>query len=407
MRWSWVLGLLIVTAGCLSGAGEQTRLTPQEAAQLDEDELEEVERQQTFETEVTASAGQGRIEGVQWPVPLAPGLTELSVELAWQEEAHAFGVDVEGPAEAKIEPEQDPTGAQRSAEIADPAPGTYVFYPTRNGVVTSDTLSLTVTATFAVPADDALAMEGCSEIHAHRRADGWRASFACQASGPASAEKRVDADTVNGGVALDGDADGALASVRAWAEGDTEHEARERARSIDVTVQVTDDELVARAQAPDWEDRGADAEIGVEQARLTGRADTTNGPITFANVQVEGFSADTTNGPIRGEITGGGDLAFDTTNGAIDLAFTPEERTRLEADTTNGRVDLGLTETSRIAYAIDAGTTNGKITENMDEARLDGSEDEARLVTEDGDGRPIRVTGDADTTNGDIHFEGR
>lgn len=407
MRWAWVLSLLVVTAGCLSGAGEQTRLSPQEAEQLDEEQLVEIERQLVYEAEVQASAGEGRIEGIEWPAPLGPGLSAIALDLEWQQQAHAFGIDVEGPTDASFGPEHDPTSAELSGEIAGAEAGSYTFYPTRQGAVASDQLTLTVTATFEVPEDESLSLAGCTDVETQRSTDGWRASFACQASGPTSSAKQLDADTVNGRVALDGASEGALATVHAWARGDTEGEARQRASTIDVTVRVTEDEIVARAEAPDWEDRGADVDVGVEQATLGGRADTTNGPVTFADVRTDGIAADTTNGPIRGDLSGSGDLSFDTTNGAIDVAITPEDDTDIEADTTNGGIQLGLAEGDRVAYTIDAETTNGQITEDMDEAHLEGEEDDARLVTDGGDDRPIQVTGNTDTTNGDIHFQGR
>lgn len=407
MRWAWVLGVLVLTAGCLSGAGEETRLSPQEAEQLDEEETEEIERTFVFEADVQASAGDGRIDGIEWPAPLGPGLTAIELELVWEQGTHNFGVDVEGPTDAQIGPERDPTSAELSAEFPNAAAGSYAFYPTLEGAVASDSLTLTVTATFVVPEDESLSLAGCTDIETRQTADGWRASFACQASGPTSSAKRLAADTVNGEVAIDGADEGALAAVNVWARGTSEEQARQRAATIDVTVRVTEDGIVARAEAPDWEDRGADVDVGVEEATLTGRADTTNGPIEFSDVRTDGIEADTTNGPIRGDLTGGGDLAFDTTNGPIEVAITPEDAMGIEADTTNGAIELGLTETSQIAYSIDAETTNGRITEDMDEAHLEGEEDDARLVTEDGESRPIQVTGDTDTTNGGIHFDGR
>lgn len=397
----------MLTAGCLSGAGEETRLSPQEAEELDDEETKEIERTFVFEADVEASAGDGRIADIEWPAPLGPGLTAIELELVWEESAHNFGVDVEGPIDAEIGPERDPTSAELSAEFPRVEPGSYAFYPTREGAATGDSLTLTVTATFEVPQDESLSLAGCSDIETRQTTDGWRASFACQASGPTSSAKQLAADTVNGKVAVDGAAEGALATVNAWAKGTSEEQARQRAATIDVTVRVTEGDVVARAEAPDWEDRGASVDIGVEEATLTGRADTTNGPVEFADVRTGGIAADTTNGPIRGDLTGGGDISLDTTNGPIEVAITPEDDVGIEADTTNGGIDLGLTESSQIAYTIDAETTNGRITEEMDEAHLEGEEDDARLVTEDGDDRPIQVTGDTDTTNGDIHFEGR
>jgi hypothetical protein len=44
----------------------------------------------------------------------------------------------------------------------------------------------------------------------------------------------------------------------------------------------------------------------------------------------------------------------------------------------------------------------------MDEAELERQgEGQATLVTENGEARPIQVTGETDTTNGAITFQGR
>lgn len=409
MRWAWLLGLLVLTAGCLGGIGDETRLTPQEAEELDASELEEIERELVFETDIALSAGDGRIEDPGWSAPLGPGLVDLAVELAWEQEAHAFGLDVEGPDGSvhEIGPEQDPTASRIGGELADVEAGTYAFHPTRQGAVTTDALTLTVTATFQVPADEDVRVQGCTDIQVQETSSGYRASFTCQASGPTSQAKHLGADTVNGEIRVDGDAEGALASVEAWARASTAQEARQRAQAIDVDVLVTGDEIRALAEAPEWEERGADVSLEVAQATLTGEADATNGPISFMDVLTDGIAADTTNGAIEGDLTGGGDIELDATNGPVEVAFTPQQDTSLETDTTNGPIELGLAESDRIAYTIDAASTNGQITESMDEAHLEGSEDRATLVTEDGASRAVQVTGETDATNGDVHFEGR
>lgn len=407
MRWAWLLGLLVLTAGCVGGAGGDD-VTSRSTEEPGEDvATREVTREYVFEADVDrAATGDGRIEGVEWLAPFSENLVALELSMTWEESANAFGLDVEGATDRSIAPEQDPTSASLSASF-DAEPGPYAFYPTREGPVANDTLQLAVTATFEIPEGEAASVEGCTEVQTRHTHEGWRATFTCEATGPVSEAKDATLDTTNGAIAVDGGADETRATVEVWAEADSEQAARERARSVHVTVRVTEAELVAKAEAPSWENRGADAYVGVQQARLDGEADTTNGPIELAAVETHGFRADTTNGPIVGGLTGSGDIRLDTTNGEIDVAFTPEADAEVAADTTNGPVRLSLAETDEIAYTIDASTTNGQITESMDQAHLEGSDDEATLVTDDGDDRPIQVTGVADATNGPIHFEPR
>lgn len=406
------MAMLLVTAGCL-GSTDSNEVFGQDDPSDQPQKGEIVERTIVFTADLEQPDAGGDRLGVEWGTRLGTGLLGLEVELSWTEQANRFGLETERPDGTvhKTSPPEMPGPTSIEGNVTEAEPGRYSFYLTAaEGIVLPDNVTLKADATFRIvdgsPVVDGGTIQG--PLRTERTDDGWRAEIRYHANGSASTRMTVDVDTTNGGISHSGNADQARATVLAWGRADTEDKAIERVRSIRVDLTVDSGEVVAHAEAPEWRKRGASVQTGVPSSTTTdARLDTTNGQISLSNAIVDGLVADTTNGGVQGTVTGAGDLLMDTTNGRIDVDLNPTGDTSLTADTTNGGIDLGLTETDDIAYEIHASTTNGDITEQMDEAHLEGSDDEATLVTENGQGRPIQVTGDVGTTNGHISFVGR
>jgi hypothetical protein len=419
MRWEVLaVALVAATAGCIGAmddAGDQG-----EFAQAPDEDTEsgtqQVERVLVFTDEINEPAVALGNPGPSWSANLGPEVVSMDLELTWGEQAHRFGLEVEQPDGDRhvIEEPQDPSTTSNTGEVPDPPAGDYTFHLTSEGPVAPDQVELTATVVLEVPLDgEGLAAgDGAqrSEVRVEETEDGYRATVEYTAEGSLAEEVDATVDTVNGAVALaaDGSGDQGMAEVTAWADGDTREEARERVLAIHVSLTVEDDTLDARAEAEDWEHRGASVDASVPQATTVGAdLDTTNGAIQAQALTVDGYLADTTNGAITGTLTGQGDLGLDTTNGGIDVAFTPTADSTIQADTTNGGIELALNEDGDTGYEIGASLTNGRISEDMQEARLEGGDDEATLVTDGYGDRSIQVDGQADTMNGNIHFESR
>jgi DUF4097 and DUF4098 domain-containing protein YvlB len=404
MRWEvLVLAAVALAAGCI-GSFDAEEASDDDgelaSAEAEETEPETVERTLVFEDDVAPAVAMGR-PGTSWSTTIGPHPVSMELELSWNETANGFGLEVEHPNgdTHEIPAPEDPTATSVTGEIPDPGAGTYSFHVTAEGPVAPDHARLEAHVVQRVAGDQ--------PVTVRKTGDGYRAEITYEATGDVGQQVQATVDTVNGAIkasSTDG-GDQADVTVVAWAEADTREQARERARSIAVTT----DEILARAEAENWENRGASADIGVPAATtVDGELDTTNGAIAIDGLDVGDLAADTTNGAITGGLAGEGSLVFDTTNGGVDVAFTPTGDSEVEADTTNGAIQLALAEDADTGYEIDASTTNGRITEDMEEASLQGSEEEeATLVTEGFADRSIQVTGETDTTNGEIHFGSR
>lgn len=426
-----LLALLMVTAGTAGCIGTEAGGQAAQPAGDGTDDDEEGQaagdpptspdtRTLSYEVEVGSTVSDGEPLATFAEERLGRGPATLDVEVSWTQPSNRFGVETVRPdgSEERVGPPQTPgtTSVAGKVSVGSLEAGTYGFHAVApEGPVVEDEVTLEVEVPAGMltpqPAPSGGPPEG--EVRTQQTADGWRAEITYRANGTVSDAVDLTADTVNGAVGLSGTTDGtARAVVQAFARADTEDEAVERVREIQVTTIVEEGRVEAVAELPDdeqWEERGAHANVAVpEQTRVSGLADTTNGPLEVDGPQADGLTLDTTNGPIRGSMTLAGDLAADTTNGPIQLDLTPTSSAEISMDTTNGGIELGLLENQDVAYEVDAETTNGRISESMDEARLDRQDDgEATLVTEDGDGRPIQVTGTTDTTNGNAHFAGR
>lgn len=413
-----VLAALMLTAGCLGQVGTEedpnANRSEADTAPPEGGTSRRIERTLVFQANVSGPQPGGERLGIEWTSELGIGLAGLRLELSWQRSSNGFGIETERPDGTvhKTGPPSDPGATSASSEVTQLGPGEYTFnLKAADGVVLPDTVQLRAHVTWELlngtqPAVENGTMRG--PVRTEPTDDGWRATIRYQANGSASETMKLHVNTTNGALAHRGTAEQATATVLAYARGDTEEEARRRVLEIDVDLRIEQGRIVASATAPNWEKRGANVDTGVpEQTSVTGAFETTNGAITFRQARTHGLTAETTNGAIEGQLTGQGSIQLDTTNGAIAIDLTPTGDTELHVASTNGAHNYGLAETEEIGYTIDASLTNGEITEEMEEASLQGGDEEATLRTNDASSRPIQVTGSVETTNGNIHFEAR
>lgn len=409
MRWIPILcALLLATAGCVGDPTSEDNSSEDGTPQETDPDSRTVERTLTFEGEIEEPQAGGERLDESWGVRLDPGLVALEVDLAWTEQTNGFGLETELPDGDvhETQPPEDPTATEVEDEVPAVGGGSYTFHLTAaDGPVLPDNVTLRAHATIELvdPPDG----EQTPPVQTQEEGDEWRAEIRYHETGSVGENARVDVGTVNGGIEHDGSAGGGEATVIAWGRGDTEEQAAERARSIQVTVEVAEDGITARAEADDWEHRGASVDTGVPSSTtVDAELSTTNGGVDLVSTTASSLSAQTTNGAIEGDLTTRGPVETSTTNGEIAMDVSPTESLEIDASTTNGQIELGLLETSDIAYEIDASTTNGAISEQMEEAHLEGDDEHATLITDDGDGRPVQVTGSTSTTNGEIGFVG-
>jgi hypothetical protein len=427
------LALLVVVSGCTGSPADTNREDRSEDEQTDEPPSETVERTLIYTGPIDAGT-ESRAVSVGGQEVLGVGLVEIETDLVWTQPTNTFHVRSIRPDGTEHRTTvDDPASTRAEGNVTRLEPGDWTFRVHVEGTHVSDTVKLFVNVTWRVPADGGTPLGGSGvlgDVETAQRGDQWVAWQRHTANGTAAGDMEVDVNTTNGAVLLDatGSAETSTSATQAAlptgvrqaqstaddevqivvntsARADTEEDARERLDDVNVTILLADESITVRAEAADWQKRGASATVRVPtNTTVSGVLDTTNGAIGLREVDASGLEAGTTNGAVRGSMTGSGPLALDTTNGAIDLAFTPTATASLEADTTNGAIDLELHEASDVGYQIDADTTNGEITADMEEASLEGSETEATLVTDGYDSRPIQVDGIADTTNANIAF---
>lgn len=411
------LALLVLAAGCL-GAGMSSEEEPRsEEAQPNQafDEVVRVEQPYVFTGTVEGPQPGGDRVGVSWSPEFRAGLVGLELAFSWGEAVNAFGVQVERP-DGSLHEVGPGSGVSTGVdgEVPEVWPGAYSFFVfADDGVVVPDEVRLEATAVYEVVRVSGEAAGPSEEtvedaVQVVETNDGYRAWVDYQAQGDAMDRMSVRGDTVNGEVVLHGASETAEAFVHAWARGVSEDEARERVLTIDVEVRVDGDQVRAVASAPEWDDRGADVRTGVPSSTIaTGVLGTTNGAVAFDQARVDGVEASTTNGAIGGSLSGEGSIRLGTTNGAIELVLTPAGSMILDASTTNGGLSFVLAEGDPIGYRLDASVSNGEITEDMREASLSGSDEDATLETTGFEDRTVQVTGNVGSTNGEIRFEGR
>lgn len=410
MRWTPILfALLLATAGCVGDPTSENESSEDGTPSQTEPDTRTVERTLTFNAGLEdPQAGGGRLDA-SWTAHFDPGIVALEVDLSWNEDTNSFGLETELPDGEVHEtpPPGMPTATGVEDDVPTPGGGAYTFHLTAaEGPVLPDNVTVEAHATIEVAAPST---DGATPpVRTEQVGDAWRAEIRYHDNGTVGGDARLSVETVNGGIEHDGAAGGGEATVLVWGRADTEETAIERARSVQVTLSVAEDGITAHAEAEEWENRGAEVDTGVPASTtVDAELGTTNGGIELVSTSASSLDAGTTNGEIAGELTSRGPVGLSTTNGGVSVDVSPTESLELDVSTTNGEVELGLLETDQIAYEVDASTTNGAISEQMDQAHLEGSDEQATLVTENGDGRQIQVTGSTSTTNGPIAFLGR
>lgn len=156
------------------------------------------------------------------------------------------------------------------------------------------------------------------------------------------------------------------------------------------------------------------AEIQLRFPRATAMrivAATSNGDITLAGARTDGASLTTSNGKIvaHGDAT---QVAFTSSNGDIEATLRPTASARWSLTTSNGDVTMSVPEGERYGYQIEGTTSNGEVDHELRDGTQgpcpEGSQyytppcDHRTFETRDLGRRPIRVTADLVTSNGDV-----
>lgn len=221
-------------------------------------------------------------------------------------------------------------------------------------------------------------LAGCTTVGKVHAADTVELSLELLPGTPARVE------TFNGAIEVS-TTDGAAvsASVSRSGEGSDQAAAEADRDSIEVTLELMDGVALLRAvytPSPDSVsgDRGASIQLVVPSSTPL-ELWTSNGSITVRDTS-GGVSARTSNGPVELRDLGGS-LAVDSSNGAVTV--TTDEPVAVDLHTSNGFVRFdGLLqpgearfETSNggvelalpadAAFALDASTTNGKVTSEL------------------------------------------
>lgn len=420
-----LLAVLVLTAGCLGAdSSEDPSQEDESTVHEDTEGIQEVTRTFVFEADVSAGTEAGEV-GVNETKVLGSGLERIELELTWNSSTNAFRAQARSPSGETTSTPSTTAATQASATVEDAGSGLWRFLVEAEGPHTPDRVRLEVTGVWRLPSE-AVGGGVLSDqaIETERRSGQWHAWRNAQNQGDVGEEVNVSANATNGRLNLTAgtpslepehstqeaalaSGENALVRVEAWARGDTEQQARERVRSINVSVTIAQGTIEVQAWARTWEQKGLDADIAVpEDTRTTPEMGVTNGEVNAFGNRVQGAELTATNGHVRAGMDVEGDLLLETTNGAIQAALAPQGETNIVAETVNGPIELGLEEASDVGYVIEAETTNGHISESMEEASFDGSNQEGVLRTENADERPLRVTGTTETVNADISFLG-
>lgn len=434
-----LLSLLVLGAGCLGSDAPGQDQGSQEDQEPDSTQGQPltVTRTLVFEGDVSAGTESERV-GVNGTATLGTGLDRVTLDLSWGQGTNRFAAHALAPGGEEHTLAPDVVGCCASGvsgEVQPADPGLWRFYVTAEGSHVPDHVKLKVQATWTLPANGTAAPTETPRVHTERVDDGWRAWRTLHENGTVGESVEVTADATNGalnvttgatevssshgtgleaGLPVRADrlatshANDTSVRVRVHAHGDTEEEARQRVLSVNVDIRIEEDSVEATSNATNWSKRGVDTAVWLPpDASPSLSLDVTNGPVQVQAASVRGAQVDATNGPIRGSLSGSGSIQLDAVNGKIGVDLEPLDPADLEVDATNAQVTMGLVERDEIGYVIDAEATNGHLTESMEEARLEGSSDDATLRTDNADQRNIQVTGTTDVTNGNVHFAGR
>lgn len=436
---SITLTLALLLSACLGPASEE--FNNEFGEQFPEPAMEVVVESRSFEGAIAGPnllLESARVSP-EWTFTLEPGSSNLELDLHWGSFINDYTFVLERPdGVAKHGLESDVMeGASGDSfayglNLSDASPGDYTAYLVAEGILVEDVFSLDARWEMLVGIDEDESGTGkVSAITFEKHGDAWQATLPYRSSGNVTDPLTLDVDTFNGRIeVVHTTTEKATAWIHAWARADSKERAEELTRSLDITLNVGVDHLKAHAKEGSETDRnnsesvGAtvylEVPVGVEGSIQTGNGGieldgltvsdldvkSSNGGIT-ADLETSGsLLLDTSNGPIDAALVGGGDIELETSNGPIDLDLEPTGTTSLNVDSSNGGLELTFKETSDIGYELDASTGNGKITEQMDEASLDGEDKEATLRTSDLDSRSILVTGNVETSNGSVKFIG-
>lgn len=424
-----LLALLVASAGCLGSNPAQDDPEDDEQPRQPPASTQRVERTFVFEGDVEAGT-ESRPVGPNGTKILGSGLVSLDLELTWNTSTNDFQAKAHGPQGSTTTTPPSPASSQASASVEEASSGLWRFEVVAEGPHAPDQVRLEVTAAWELPSD--VAGEGAlsgEPIETERRGDEWLAWRSGQFEGEVGEEVGVSANASNGRLNLStgevspqredssgssssqptvGGEDQALVRVEVWARGDTEQQARERVRSVNVSVTITPSRIEVQPWVRNWQHRGVDVDVAVPEDRTTTpELEVSNGEVNVRSAQVQGAELATTNGVVRASMDVAGEILFETTNGEIQADLAPQGQTHLLAETVNGDIELGLEENSDVGYRIEAETTNGRVSESMDEATFEGSNQEGVLRTENLEQRSIRVNGTVETVNAAIAFQGR
>lgn len=376
--------------------------------------------------------------GLAAEVELNGTVLEAFATLHWDLHAHRFGLAVQGPA-GGTEQATSSLVLDRNVfmDIEDVTGGTYRFEVTQWGPAAVDQVDLFVDW-LAAPED---------WIEYEEVAGGWRARALYRDGGIEAANMRAALSTTHGEIAVIAGAEDAYVEVVAWADGADQAEAAARVKEINPTYIVGDEVIQGKADVPgdDWTDRGADIRVYVpDDVNLTVAASFSNGSLVLDHVLVgsahitaageqgnevrfRGVRA----GPVdvageRTEVTGdlsvAGNLTIGVTHGRVDLDVTPTDNLTLVVNGTDASrghdpgagdgppgppytdILLGLAEPPEVGYDLEVDPGGGNVTEELAGAELSGEGPDRRLVTLDGEERPVQVTGSVTTEKGRIAF---
>jgi len=363
-------------------------------------------------------------EVAAWELTYEAVVLDLEATLTWLNATNRFSLEVTTPSgatETTAAP-ADLNARTVEADIKDLSGGTYRFAVRSGGVAIPDKVTLEVRYKRVA---EAIAGETITDLPVQTKREGahWIATIAYSATGAVGESAEADVRGANGVVAIGKAADAqAVLNMVAWARADSEEDAIERVRGIDVSLRLASDRIEGHGSAESWNNRGVHVGLYVPAGTtLTGAVDSSNGPVEVKDVTLESFkvsssngpmefhgvvardlTGDTSNGPISGEVRAAGTLHLDTSNGPFELTVRPTDDLQLVLDTSNGPVDLQLEERRDVAYDLDVGTSNGRIKVEMEEASYQGDKTDGRVRTNNGAGRDVQVTGTVDTSNGPV-----
>lgn len=396
-----------------------------------------------------------------WDIEVPTTVISMSFNLSWSSATHTYRVTVTDSAGTTQNfPNEDDDQHIGSNVTEALAGGLTTFTVYKRSGIGPDELHLDVDYSWFDSADAE------PTIIIEQVGNKWQATRTLRAERAMGSTMQVDIDSFNGDITLDGsERDKALAGVKIWARGNSEAEARANLLLLDLQFHMSDAKtliaITRDATFPRGEAAGADVALFLP-GTVTGGVDSSNGELTFDNVALDEFVADSSNGLIAlsgvsatdsrfgssnggatikntqftdskidtsngrvslsgvaaagnteihssngnldGDIRAKGDLDLHTSNGGIDVKLTPMGNLDLLIDTSNGAIDLALKDANDIHYALDADTSNGQISEDMSTADYSGSKTRGTLES-NGSGA-TKVTGDVETSNASIRFDG-